>query len=46
MHALPANSDVPWHRVVNAAGKVSLRLDASATTSCRAAAAGERACAS
>jgi methylated-DNA-protein-cysteine methyltransferase-like protein len=27
MHALPAGSDVPWHRVVNAAGKVSLRSD-------------------
>ena len=25
MHALPADSDVPWHRVVNAAGKISLR---------------------
>ena len=28
MHALPADSDVPWHRVVNAAGKISLRADA------------------
>ena len=27
MHALPAQSDIPWHRVVNAAGKVSLRSD-------------------
>ena len=27
MHALPAGSDVPWHRVVNAAGKISLRSD-------------------
>ena len=27
MHALAADSDVPWHRVVNAAGKVSLRSD-------------------
>ena len=27
MHALPADSDVPWHRVVNAAGKVSIRSD-------------------
>ena len=25
MHALPAGSDVPWHRVVNAAGKISIR---------------------
>ena len=28
LHALPADSDVPWHRVVNAAGKISLRGDA------------------
>ena len=27
MHALPAESDVPWHRVVNAAGKISIRGD-------------------
>ena len=27
MHALPADSDVPWHRVVNAAGRISLRAD-------------------
>src|SRR6185369_14114856 len=27
MHSLPAGSDVPWHRVVNAAGKISLRSD-------------------
>lgn len=27
MHALPADSDVPWHRVVNAAGKISIRGD-------------------
>lgn len=25
MHALPAGTRVPWHRVVNAAGKVSRR---------------------
>ena len=25
MHSLPADSDVPWHRVVNAAGKISIR---------------------
>ncbi|HMF42010.1 MAG TPA: MGMT family protein [Polyangia bacterium] len=28
LHELPAHSDVPWHRVVNAAGKISLRADA------------------
>ena len=27
LHTLPADSDVPWHRVVNAAGKISLRGD-------------------
>ena len=27
MHALPAGSGVPWHRVVNAAGKISIRAD-------------------
>jgi methylated-DNA-protein-cysteine methyltransferase-like protein len=27
LHALPTESDVPWHRVVNAAGKISLRAD-------------------
>src|SRR6185369_4928209 len=27
LHTLPADSDVPWHRVVNAAGKISLRAD-------------------
>ena len=27
MHALSADSDVPWHRVVNAAGKISIRAD-------------------
>jgi methylated-DNA-protein-cysteine methyltransferase-like protein len=25
MHSLPENSDVPWHRVINAQGKISLR---------------------
>ncbi len=29
LHALPARSDVPWHRVVNAKGEVSLRRDGS-----------------
>ena len=28
LHELPADSDVPWHRVVNAAGRISLRADA------------------
>jgi methylated-DNA-protein-cysteine methyltransferase-like protein len=27
LHALPAASDVPWHRVVNARGAVSVRGD-------------------
>jgi len=27
MHALPANSQVPWHRVVNAKGEISLRSE-------------------
>lgn len=25
LHALPAESAIPWHRVVNASGKISLR---------------------
>lgn len=25
LHALPENSDVPWHRVVNVRGEISLR---------------------
>ncbi len=29
LHALPARSDVPWHRVVNAKGEVSPRRDGS-----------------
>jgi methylated-DNA-protein-cysteine methyltransferase-like protein len=29
LHALPASSPVPWHRVVNAKGEVSLRRDGS-----------------
>jgi len=28
LRALPADSEVPWHRVVNAAGRISLRADA------------------
>lgn len=27
LHALPAASDVPWHRVINAKGRISLRRD-------------------
>jgi len=27
MHALPDNSDVPWHRVINAKGEISIRSD-------------------
>jgi methylated-DNA-protein-cysteine methyltransferase-like protein len=27
LHALPANSRVPWHRVVNAKGEISIRSD-------------------
>ena len=29
LHALPASSPVPWHRVVNAKGEVSARRDGS-----------------
>jgi methylated-DNA-protein-cysteine methyltransferase-like protein len=25
LHALPKGSDIPWHRVINAQGKISLR---------------------
>lgn len=25
LHGLPANSDVPWHRVINASGGISVR---------------------
>ena len=25
LHRLPDNSDIPWHRVVNAQGRISLR---------------------
>ncbi len=31
MHALPANSHVPWHRVVNAKGEISIRSEPLAT---------------
>ncbi|HJR17452.1 MAG TPA: MGMT family protein [Gemmatimonadales bacterium] len=27
LHALPRGTRVPWHRVVNAAGRISLRAD-------------------
>jgi methylated-DNA-protein-cysteine methyltransferase-like protein len=27
LHALPSGSTVPWHRVINAQGKISLRSD-------------------
>ncbi|MFC1529595.1 MGMT family protein [Gemmatimonadota bacterium] len=27
LHALPSGSAVPWHRVINAQGKISLRSD-------------------
>ncbi len=27
LHALPENSKVPWHRVINAQGKISARSD-------------------
>lgn len=29
MHALPEGSKVPWHRVVNAQGRISARSDSS-----------------
>jgi methylated-DNA-protein-cysteine methyltransferase related protein len=29
LSAVPAHSDVPWHRVINAAGRVSLRRESS-----------------
>lgn len=31
LHALPAGSTVPWHRVLNAAGTISLRNDHALT---------------
>ncbi|MFC1746888.1 MGMT family protein [Candidatus Neomarinimicrobiota bacterium] len=30
LHRLPEDSDVPWHRVVNASGRVSLDFDSGA----------------
>ena len=32
MHALPPESDVPWHRVINAQGRISLRADGPGAT--------------
>ncbi len=29
LHALPEDNEVPWHRVVNAAGRISLRRESS-----------------
>jgi methylated-DNA-protein-cysteine methyltransferase-like protein len=29
LHALPAGTTLPWHRVINAKGEVSLRADGS-----------------
>jgi methylated-DNA-protein-cysteine methyltransferase related protein len=31
LHALPAGSTVPWHRVINAQGKLSLERDGAST---------------
>lgn len=28
LHALPAGTAIPWHRIINAAGRISLRPDA------------------
>lgn len=30
LHALPEASDVPWHRVINAKGRISLRRECGA----------------
>jgi methylated-DNA-protein-cysteine methyltransferase-like protein len=30
LHSLPAGSDLPWHRVINAAGRISLPTDSDA----------------
>ena len=32
MHALPERTTVPWHRVVNAQGKISLRSESGGDT--------------
>ena len=41
MHALPDDSDVPWHRVLNARGAVSRRAEPAAETLQRALLEGE-----
>lgn len=35
LHALPSSTTVPWHRVVNARGMVSIRSDGAASLSQR-----------
>lgn len=35
MHALPSSTTVPWHRVINARGMVSIRSDGAASLSQR-----------
>jgi len=35
LHALPNNTTVPWHRVINARGMVSVRSDGTASLSQR-----------
>jgi methylated-DNA-protein-cysteine methyltransferase-like protein len=35
LHALPSNTTVPWHRVINARGMVSIRSDGTASLSQR-----------
>ena len=35
LHALPSNTTVPWHRVINARGMVSVRSDGTASLSQR-----------
>jgi methylated-DNA-protein-cysteine methyltransferase-like protein len=32
LHSLPSRNTVPWHRVVNAQGKISLRSEGGAAT--------------
>lgn len=32
LHALPSRTTVPWHRVVNAQGRISLRTEGDANT--------------
>src|SRR6476646_4560347 len=35
LHALPSSTTVPWHRVINARGMVSIRSDGTASLSQR-----------